>query len=197
LIKRKNNFYINYLKRGLDLAIVIPSLFLSLPIFLVILLIYAFRKENPFFFQERLGKNGKIFVLFKFRTMREPKANESIHDPQRITFFGKILRKTSLDELPQLFNVLLGQMSLVGPRPLLPEYLPLYNEHQKKRMLVKPGITGYAQIQGRNALSWKEKFNFDIYYVEHANFWLDIYILLMTPFSLNGNETPEPFNGKN
>jgi lipopolysaccharide/colanic/teichoic acid biosynthesis glycosyltransferase len=197
LIKRKNNFYINYLKRGLDLAIVIPSLFLSLPIFLVILLIYAFRKENPFFFQERLGKNGKIFVLFKFRTMREPKANESIHDPQRITSFGKILRKTSLDELPQLFNVLLGQMSLVGPRPLLPEYLPLYNEHQKKRMLVKPGITGYAQIQGRNALSWKEKFNFDIYYVEHANFWLDIYILLMTPFSLNGNETPEPFNGKN
>lgn len=129
--------------------------------------------------------------------MREPKANESIHDPQRITSFGKILRKTSLDELPQLFNVLLGQMSLVGPRPLLPEYLPLYNEHQKKRMLVKPGITGYAQIQGRNALSWKEKFNFDIYYVEHANFWLDIYILFMTPFSLNGNETPEPFNGKN
>jgi lipopolysaccharide/colanic/teichoic acid biosynthesis glycosyltransferase len=129
--------------------------------------------------------------------MRDAKPNENIHDLNRVTTWGKFLRKTSLDELPQLFNVLIGDMSFVGPRPLLIEYLSLYNETQKKRLLVKPGITGWAQIHGRNALTWKKKFELDVFYVENASFCLDLYILLKTPFAIQGTEPSEPFNGDN
>ncbi len=184
-------------KRILDFILAFIFLVVFLPVFLVILIIYLLRKENPFFVQRRPGKNEKLFSLVKFRTMREPKENEDIHSVQRVTSFGKFLRKTSLDEIPQLWNVLKGDMSLVGPRPLLIEYLPLYSEKEKKRHWVKPGITGYAQIHGRNALSWKEKFELDVYYVENYSFHLDIFILLMTPFAIHGTEPPEPFNGHN
>ncbi len=129
--------------------------------------------------------------------MRAPKPLENVHSPDRVTTWGKFLRKTSLDEIPQLINVLKGDMSLVGPRPLLIEYLPLYSQTEKKRHLVKPGITGYAQIKGRNHLSWKKKLMLDIYYVENLSFSLDLYILLMTPFALSGTEPPDTYNGKN
>lgn len=181
----------------LDISIAFIALILLLPILLLILLVYALRKENPFFTQLRPGKNEKLFLLIKFRTMREPQLHENLHSLDRVTNWGKFLRKTSLDEIPQLFNVLKGDMSLVGPRPLLIDYLPLYTDQEKKRHLVKPGITGYAQIHGRNTISWKKKFELDVYYVENLNFWLDCYILLKTPFVLGGTEPAEPYNGNN
>ena len=139
-------------------------------------------RGKPFFFQKRPGKNAEIFTIIKFKTMRDPKNNESelVNQEQRITRIGAIVRKTSLDELLQLVNVLKGDMSLIGPRPLLIEYLPLYNKEQARRHLVKPGITGWAQVNGRTALSWKERFAYDVWYVDNLSFKNDLKILLKT-----------------
>ena len=139
-------------------------------------------RGNPFFFQKRPGKNGRIFTIVKFKTMSDRKDEQGnlLPDAQRLTKIGKLIRKTSIDEIPQLWNVLKGDMSLVGPRPLLPEYLPLYNDFQKRRHEVSPGITGWAQVNGRNAVSWQQKFEYDVWYVKHLSFMLDIKILLLT-----------------
>lgn len=158
---------------------------------------------NLFFVQQRIGYKNQPFYIIKLKTMRDLKDAQGnlLPDEQRITRFGKFLRKTSLDELPQLINIFKGEMRLVGPRPLLPEYLPLYTPHQLKRHNVKPGITGWAQINGRNALTWKEKFELDIWYVENRSFWLDLKILWLTflkVFTRNDGDIPaEKFDGNN
>lgn len=164
-------------------------------------------KAWPVFVQNRPGLNQKIFSIFKFKTMRDTRDADGklLPDFERITPLGKTIRKLSLDELPQLWNVVLGEMSFVGPRPLLPEYLSLYSEEQNKRHQVKPGITGWAQVNGRNALSWQEKFKLDVYYRENQSFFMDLKILIKTvgkvilPKDINAGEqlTMEPFNGKN
>jgi len=160
---------------------------------------------KPFFFQIRPGKNEKLFKIIKFKTMTDKKDRdgELLPDKDRLTSIGIFVRKTSLDEIPQLINVLIGNMSLIGPRPLLPEYLPLYTEKQSKRHLVKPGITGWAQVNGRNAISWEKKFEYDIWYVEHLSFILDIKIILKTikkvivseGVNTEGQATTEKFKG--
>lgn len=175
--------YINFLKPLLDLIIsLFGILILSLVFVLVILVLFFVNNGKVFFIQDRPGKNGKIFKIIKFKTMsdaRDEKGN-LLPDAERLTFVGRIIRKASLDEMPQLINVLKGDMSLVGPRPLLPEYLPLYNSFQKRRHEVKPGITGWAQINGRNAITWQEKFELDVWYVENVSFWLDVKIIFLT-----------------
>lgn len=145
-----------------------------------LLLVESF--SNPFFVQSRLGKGGRTFRMVKFRTMNKAMdgTRNLLSDDQRITPIGQWLRKTSLDEIPQLLHVIKGEMSLVGPRPLLEEYLPLYNEEQKKRHEVLPGITGWAQVNGRNAVDWEKRFQLDLWYVDHVSFWLDLKILLLT-----------------
>ena len=175
--------YQSFLKPAIDFVIALFALLLLSPLLLLIaLLLTASNKGNPFFFQKRPGRNGKIFKIIKFKTMTDQRDRNGIllPDYRRLTFMGKIVRKTSLDELPQLINVVKGDMSLVGPRPLLPEYLPLYNAEQAKRHDVKPGITGWAQVNGRNALSWEEKFAYDIEYVNHLSAALDAKIVLIT-----------------
>ena len=176
-------FYATFLKRILDFLMALIGLTLLSPllIFLILVLFYVNRGQ-PFFIQERPGKEGKLFRIIKFKTMRDlnPLADKDVHSPKRITKVGAFIRKYSLDELLQLVNVLKGDMSLVGPRPLLIEYLPLYNDQQRKRHNVRPGITGWAQINGRNALSWSEKFKFDTWYVEHVSFTLDTVIIFIT-----------------
>lgn len=160
----------------------IGFIFLS-PIFSIVLIILLINNQGfPFFYQKRPGKNGKIFKVIKFRTMtnKKDRVGNLLPDEQRLTQIGKSIRKTSLDELPQLINVLKGDMSIIGPRPLLPEYLAIYNEHQSKRHNVKPGITGWAQVNGRNAISWTKKFEYDVWYVENISVLLDIKILLKT-----------------
>ncbi len=153
------------------------------PIFLILLIIISiYFKGSPFFFQKRPGKNGQLFKIMKFKTMNDSlnSSGDLMSDEKRITPLGRIVRKTSLDEIPQLINVLKGEMSLVGPRPLLTEYLPLYDPNQAKRHQVKPGVTGWAQINGRNAISWQQKFEFDAWYVDHLTFGLDLRILFQT-----------------
>lgn len=175
--------YKSFFKRFLDFSISLVALIILSPliIILIILLIFA-NKGKPFFFQKRPGKNSKIFTIIKFKTMRDPKKDESelINQEQRITKVGAFIRKTSLDELLQLVNVLKGDMSLIGPRPLLIEYLPLYSKEQSRRHMVKPGITGWAQVNGRTALSWKERFIHDVWYVDNLSFMNDLRILLKT-----------------
>lgn len=164
------------------LAAFIGLLILS-PIFAFVTLALAFANSGkPFFFQKRPGKNEKIFKIIKFKSMNDKRdANGNLlPDSDRLTNIGSFVRKTSLDEIPQLINVLKGDMSFVGPRPLLPEYLPLYDELQKKRHIVKPGITGWAQVNGRNAISWQQKFKYDVWYVNQMSFFLDLKILIMT-----------------
>jgi lipopolysaccharide/colanic/teichoic acid biosynthesis glycosyltransferase len=154
-----------------------------LPLFTIILILLLFgNRGRPFFKQLRPGKNGKPFWLIKFKTMNDKKDNngELLPDEKRLTTVGNIIRKTSLDEIPQLINVIRGDMSLIGPRPLLVDYLPLYSEVQKKRHNVKPGITGWAQVNGRNAISWQRKFDYDIWYVDHVSVALDLKILFLT-----------------
>ena len=171
------------LKRVFDILFASLLIVLFSPIFLLVLLLVWSRLGTPVFFkQKRPGKDGKIFTIYKFRTMTQEKDMEGhlLPDGQRLTKTGQLLRSLSLDELPQLFNVLKGDMSFVGPRPLLVEYLPLYTERQKKRHSVRPGITGWAQINGRNTISWEERFEYDVWYVEHCSFWLDMKILWMT-----------------
>jgi len=171
------------LKRLMDICLVSVALVvLALPMLAIALLVRLNLGRPVLFRQQRAGLHGKPFTLIKFRTMRDMRdeKGELLPDEKRLTRFGKWLRSTSLDELPELFNVLKGEMSLVGPRPLLLEYLPRYNAQQARRHEVKPGITGWAQVNGRNALSWDEKFRLDVWYVDHWNIWLDIHILLLT-----------------
>lgn len=176
---------------------------------LLLISVFLFFANNgiPFFTQSRPGKNKKIFKVIKFKTMndkRDAKGN-LLSDADRLTSIGKFIRKTSLDELPQLINVLKGDMSIIGPRPLLVEYLPLYNDVQNRRHEVKPGITGWAQIKGRNTISWEQKFRFDVWYVDNISFVLDMKILLMTfkkvikkeGISQEGHTTSERFKGNN
>lgn len=153
------------------------------PIFFFLLILLSFHFQgSPFFFQDRPGKDKRLFKIMKFKTMKDAKDDREImlSDEERITSLGKIIRKTSLDEIPQLINVLKGEMSLVGPRPLLMEYLPLYNSIQSNRHKVKPGVTGWAQINGRNTISWAQKFEYDVWYVDHLSFSLDLKILFQT-----------------
>ena len=171
------------MKRLFDLFVVlVTSPFWIVAILFIFLIAKFFIKGSVIFQQNRPGQCGKPFLMYKFRTMTNARNSDGklLSDEERITKFGSFLRKTSLDELPELFNVLKGEMSLVGPRPLLMEYLPLYDEDQKKRHNVLPGITGWAQVNGRNAISWDEKFNLDVWYVENHSFWLDMKILWMT-----------------
>lgn len=175
--------YKKIIKRFLDFIIALIGLILILPLFvLVIVGLFFANHGKPFFFQIRPGKNGRLFKIIKFKTMNDKKDSEGIllSDEYRLTKIGAFVRKTSLDEIPQLLNVLKGDMSLIGPRPLLPEYLPLYNESQRRRHEVKPGITGWAQVNGRNAISWEQKFEYDVWYVENVSFLLDLKILYQT-----------------
>lgn len=175
--------YKNILKPVFDFIIAFICLLCLSPVFLIIwILLLIINRGNAFFIQRRPGKNEKILYIYKFQTMTDKKdVNGNLAaDSDRITGFGRFLRLTSLDELPQLLNVIKGDLSLVGPRPLLEEYLPLYTERQKQRHLIKPGMTGWAQVNGRNAISWEEKFKYDLWYVENISFSLDIKILLLT-----------------
>ena len=175
--------YQSFFKRLLDFSAALLGFIILSPIFIVITLFLAIANEGkPFFFQTRPGKNEKLFDIIKFKTMNDKKDAEGnlLSDAERLTKVGQFVRKTSLDEIPQLLNVIKGDMSLIGPRPLLPEYLELYNETQKRRHEVRPGITGWAQVNGRNAISWEQKFEYDVWYVENITFLLDIKILFLT-----------------
>ena len=198
--------YRNFFKRFLDLILTFAAFLVAFPVFLgIIILLWFANKGKPFFFQKRPGKNEKIFRVVKFKTMNDKKNEngELLPPARRITAVGRFLRSTSLDELPQLWNVLNGDMSLIGPRPLLIEYLPLYNDLQKRRHEVRPGITGWAQVNGRNALSWEQKFEHDVWYVDNQSLWLDIKILWMTfvkvfkreGITAVGGGWTEPFRG--
>lgn len=175
--------YCFLIKRIFDFLLAIMGLLFLSPIILMLIISFFFSNQGcPFFFQTRPGKNGQLFKIVKFKTMNDKKDNKGnlLSDAERLTKIGAFLRKASLDEVPQLLNVLKGDMSLIGPRPLLPEYLPLYNDFQKRRHEVKPGITGWAQVNGRNAISWDQKFNYDVWYVDNLSFLLDIKIVLLT-----------------
>ena len=196
------------IKRGSEFIIALIGVILASPILLIIAILVRIKLGSPIFFrQSRVGLNGEIFEMVKFRTMKDVYDAEGnlLPDEERLTAFGNFLRKSSLDELPELWNVLKGDMSLVGPRPLLVEYLPLYSEEQMKRHNVRPGITGYAQVNGRNNISWTKKFELDVYYVENFSLWLDVKILFQTvakvlgqaDINQEGNVTMEKFNGMN
>lgn len=170
-------------RRFFDLASSLFGLVIISPVVLILILVVRIKLGSPVFFRQvRPGVNGKPFEMFKFRTMRDAVdvAGNPLPDAERMTPFGQFLRSTSLDELPELWNVLKGDMSLVGPRPLLMEYLPLYNEEQYRRHEVRPGVTGWAQVNGRNAISWDDKFKLDVWYVDNRSFWLDVKILFLT-----------------
>jgi undecaprenyl phosphate N,N'-diacetylbacillosamine 1-phosphate transferase len=172
-----------FIKRTLDLIIAFVGLLILSPLFLLVTIgLYFANNGKPFFFQLRPGKNAKLFKIIKFKTMNDKKDKDGnlLADAQRLTTIGAFVRKTSLDELPQLLNVLKGEMSLIGPRPLLPEYLPLYSELQNRRHDLRPGITGWAQVNGRNAISWSQKFEYDVWYVDNMSFVLDIKIIVKT-----------------
>ena len=196
------------LKRSIDILASLIGIILLLPILLIVAILVRCKLGSPIFFtQDRVGKDNKIFKMIKFRTMtdKRDKFGELLPDEERLTSFGKFLRSTSIDELPELINVLKGDMSLVGPRPLLVKYLPLYSEEQLKRHRVRPGITGLAQVNGRNTISWTEKFKLDVAYVENYSFLLDIKILFLTIYKVlkrddinqSETETMEAFNGNN
>ncbi|KUG13363.1 UDP-galactose phosphate transferase [Elizabethkingia sp. HvH-WGS333] len=201
-------FYRNYLKRIIDFIIAFIAIIILLPIFVILIVILYFANDgNPFFCQQRPGLNERIFKIVKFKTMNDKKDSEGnlLPDSKRLTKVGLFVRKTSLDEIPQLINVLKGDMSLIGPRPLLPQYLHLYDEIQKRRHEVRPGITGWAQVNGRNAISWTKKFELDVWYVDHISFMTDMEVFFMTfkkvfkseGISQKGQATMEMFNGKN
>lgn len=200
--------YKNFVKPIVDRGIAFVAFLVLSPIlFITTILLYWVNHGNPFFFQLRPGVNGKIFKIIKFKTMNDNKDHDGnlLSDDDRLTNIGKFVRKTSLDEIPQLLNVLKGDMSLIGPRPLLPEYLPLYDNIQCRRHEVKPGITGWAQVNGRNAISWKKKFEYDVWYVDHVSWTLDIKIFFLTlkkvfvreGINMEGQVTTEAFKGNN
>ena len=195
-------------KRIIDITCSLIGLIILSPIFLIVSILVYIKLGSPIFFtQERVGKDRKIFKMIKFRTMLDSKNKfgELLNDEERLTPFGKKLRSTSLDELPELINVLKGDMSLVGPRPLLVEYIPLYSKHQFRRHEVKPGITGWAQVNGRNSIDWETKFDLDVEYVDNFNLFMDIKILFLTVLKVikkdginqEGNATMEKFTGNN
>lgn len=195
-------------KRIIDIIGSLAGLIILSPVFLVVSVLVYSKLGSPIFFtQERVGKDGKIFKMIKFRTMLDStnKFGELLDDEERLTPFGKKLRSTSLDELPELINVLKGDMSLVGPRPLLVEYIPLYSKHQFRRHEVNPGITGWAQVNGRNSIDWETKFDLDVEYVDKFNLIMDIKILFLTVLKVikrdginqEGNATMEKFTGSN
>lgn len=198
-----------FLKRWIDFCIAFLALIISSPLFILIYFCLHVSNKNSgsLFFQERPGKNGKIFKVIKFKTMTDKRDSEGnlLPDEKRLTNIGKFIRSTSLDELPQLINVLKGDMSLIGPRPLLVQYLPLYSKEQSRRHEVRPGITGWAQCNGRNAISWTKKFELDVWYVDHCSFWLDMKIVFITikkvfireGISSDSSVTMEPFTGNN
>nr|WP_236937603.1 sugar transferase [Flavobacterium coralii] len=198
--------YAGFLKPLSDFLIAFAVLLLASPVLLVLIILLAiFNQGSIFFFQDRPGKHGKVFRVIKFKTMNDRKdANGNLlPDEVRLTKVGKFIRTTSLDELPQLINVVKGDMSLVGPRPLLVKYLPLYNARQARRHEVKPGITGWAQVNGRNAISWEQKFEYDVYYVDNLSFALDLKIIYLTVLKVikrsdintQGVATTIPFTG--
>lgn len=198
--------YKSFFKRFIDFIAASTGLMILSPVLIIAAVgLYFANQGKPFFFQLRPGLNGGIFKIVKFKTMNDQKdaLGNLLSDEQRLTKIGKFVRKTSLDELPQLWNVIKGEMSLIGPRPLLPEYLPLYDANQARRHEVKPGMTGWAQVNGRNAISWQQKFEYDVWYVEHLSFGLDIKILLLTimkvfkfeGINMQGQITTEAFKG--
>ncbi|MDH0659110.1 sugar transferase [Empedobacter sp. GD03865] len=200
--------YKNYIKRFFDFVIAFVGLIILSPLFIVVTIgLYIANDGKPFFFQARPGLNEKIFKIIKFKTMNDKKDAQGnlLPDAERLTPIGAFVRKTSLDEIPQLINVLKGDMAIIGPRPLLPQYLPLYNEKQKRRHNVRPGITGWAQVNGRNAISWTKKFELDVEYVDNLSFMMDVKVFFMTfkkvfkseGISQVGQATAEAFNGKN
>ncbi|TSJ43067.1 sugar transferase [Mucilaginibacter corticis] len=193
-------------KRIIDLTVALMGLILLLPVLLIVLLLLTIANQGaPFFLQARPGKNTRLFKVIKFKTMNDRCGIDGklLPDADRLTALGKFIRKTSLDEIPQLLNIINGDMSLIGPRPLLVEYLPLYNSTQSRRHLVRPGITGWAQVNGRNAISWEQKFEYDVWYVDNLSLALDLKILWMTVIkvfksegiSAEGHVTVEKFKG--
>lgn len=201
--------YNRYFKRILDFLISLTALMIIWPILLLvtILLTLCNKGAGAFFFQERPGLNGKIFKIIKFKTMTDKRDSEGnlLPDEKRLTRVGKFVRSTSIDELPQLWNVLVGDMALIGPRPLLVQYLPLYSKEQARRHEVRPGITGWAQCHGRNAITWTKKFEYDVWYVDHCSLVTDLKVILITikkvlvrdGISHDGQATMEVFNGNN
>lgn len=201
--------YKRFLKRWLDFVIVSCVLLVIWPVLLVITvgLHFANKGAGAFFTQERPGKDGRIFKVIKFKSMTDERDEDGqlLPDAQRLTAVGRFIRSTSLDELPQLLNVLKGDMALIGPRPLLPQYLPLYSKEQARRHEVRPGITGWAQVHGRNAISWTEKFKLDVWYVDHVSLRVDLEVVFLTikkvlkreGISQEGQATMEMFNGNN
>ena len=198
--------YIKIIKVFFDFITALLGFLVMIPLFLFVTIGLSFANNGkPFFFQTRPGKDGKLFRIIKFKTMNDRKDSEGnlLSDGERLTKIGKFVRKTSLDEVPQLLNVILGDMSIVGPRPLLPEYLPLYTKTQNRRHAVKPGITGWAQVNGRNAISWQQKFDFDVWYVDNISFLLDLKIVFLTAkkvfksegINSTGQITTEAFKG--
>ncbi|MDM8177226.1 sugar transferase [Olivibacter sp. LS-1] len=199
-------YYKNIIKRIIDFVLALTGFAVLSPVFFTVAVFLFFANQGKaFFLQPRPGKNGRIFKVIKFKTMNDRKDKEGnlLPDAERLTAIGSVVRKTSLDEIPQLLNVIKGDMSLVGPRPLLVEYLPLYNAEQKRRHEVRPGITGWAQVNGRNAISWQQKFVYDVWYVDNLSFSLDlkiIWITIMKVFkregiSAEGHVTVERFQG--
>lgn len=201
--------YKNCFKRMIDCCLAMVAIVVLSPVMaaVAVLLAVANKGAGVVFTQTRPGKNGRLFKVMKFKTMTDERDEDGnlLPDAQRLTKTGKFIRSTSLDELPQLFNVLKGDMALIGPRPLLPQYLPLYSKEQARRHDVRPGITGWAQVHGRNAISWKKKFELDVWYVDHCSFWLDLKIILLTVkkviiregITQEGQATAEFFNGNN
>lgn len=200
--------YAAIIKPVLDFVVALIMFLILSPLFIVVTILLAIANNGkPFFFQRRPGKNGHLFRVIKYKTMndRRDKNGELLPDAQRLTPIGRWVRRSSVDEVPQLLNVLKGDMSIIGPRPLLEEYLPLYNEEQRKRHNVRPGITGWAQVNGRNAISWPQKFAYDVWYVNNVSFAVDLKILLMTfrnvarseGISSETSATMEKFKGNN
>lgn len=198
--------YKNKLKRILDFSVSLLGLLILSPILIIVVICLTIvNNGKPFFFQSRPGLDGKIFKIVKFKTMNDRRATDGnlLPDAERLTAVGSFVRKTSLDEIPQLINVLKGDMSLIGPRPLLVQYLTLYNNYQKRRHEVRPGITGWAQVNGRNAISWRQKFDYDVWYVDNLSLGLDIKIFFLTikkvfvreGISADGHVTIDVFKG--
>lgn len=192
----------------MDITVAFIALLVFLPVFIIVyVVLFIAHKENPFFLQLRPGKDEKLFRIIKFKTMTNERDEQGnlLPDADRLTSVGRFIRRTSLDEIPQLINVLKGDMSLIGPRPLLPAYLELFNDFEKQRHQVKPGITGWAAVNGRNAISWKKKFEYDVWYVRNISFWLDLKIIKKTILKVIKSEginmenvaTTEPYNGNN